>query len=139
MFFCGTLVFRSAKLPTMMMKNPLIVGLTVALVFLILVRPRLAWLPPEQGEAEPAWHSLLAEIAEDPALGGAGFGFSLRDEAGQTVAAWEAELPLIPASTFKTLTTTTALEMLGGGRHPQNTPGKNPPLQSRLPSVKYSA
>lgn len=123
----------------MMMKNPLIVGLTVALVFLILVRPRLAWLPPEQGEAEPAWHSLLAEIAEDPALGGAGFGFSLRDEAGQTVAAWEAELPLIPASTFKTLTTTTALEMLGGGRHPQNTPGKNPPLQSRLPSVKYSA
>jgi len=102
-----------------MVKNALIVVLTAALVVLALVKLPVASLQVERGleersaQAEGGWTSLLAEVAGDPALGGAGFGFCLLDEEGEIVAAWESELPLIPASTFKTLTTATALETLG--------------------------
>lgn len=115
-----------------MMKNLLIVVLAAALVLLALVKlpvPSRQWEQGMEGSPavvsedpvdgagaaveESAWVSLLSEIAEDPSLGGAGFGFCLLDEEGESVAAWEPELPLIPASTFKTLTTATALETLG--------------------------
>lgn len=101
-----------------MAKNILIALLTAGVVFLAWMKRPTASLPPTQPpvvilEEPSAWTSLLGEIAKDPALGGAGFGFCLLDEDGETIAAWEPDLPLIPASTFKTLTTATALETLG--------------------------
>ncbi len=60
--------------------------------------------------------SALDSFLADPDLYGAGLGFSLMDNAtGKVVAARQADKIMIPASTFKLVTTAAAIEYLGAG------------------------
>lgn len=107
-----------------MAKNLIIALLTAALAAVVL------WSSPETLTAEnpetPAGQApaagpqapaailqALREIENDPALASAAFGFCLLDPEGETIAAHQERLPLIPASTLKTLTVASALEILG--------------------------
>ena len=70
--------------------------------------------PPSEEPGEPIagnFDPVFEAITGDPAL--AAFGFCLLDDRGRVLASRQADLPLIPASTFKTLTAATALERLG--------------------------
>ncbi|WP_395744850.1 D-alanyl-D-alanine carboxypeptidase/D-alanyl-D-alanine-endopeptidase [Prosthecobacter sp.] len=57
--------------------------------------------------------TLLHEARSNPALAGTAIGFSLLDAKGEVVLDENATTAFIPASSFKTLTTATALEILG--------------------------
>jgi len=64
-----------------------------------------------------ALKTILKEAREDPALAGSAIGFSLLNAKGEVVMDENAETAFIPASTLKTLTTATALEVLGPDFH----------------------
>jgi D-alanyl-D-alanine carboxypeptidase/D-alanyl-D-alanine-endopeptidase (penicillin-binding protein 4) len=70
-------------------------------------------LPPPPPDPYAALKSAFDEAAADPALAGAAIGCCVIDSRGEVVLDRGARTALIPASTFKTLTTATALEMLG--------------------------
>ncbi len=57
--------------------------------------------------------ALLERTAQRPALASAALGFCLLDAGGNVMFEHHAETSMIPASSLKTLTTATALEMLG--------------------------
>ncbi|MEO1436652.1 MAG: D-alanyl-D-alanine carboxypeptidase/D-alanyl-D-alanine-endopeptidase, partial [Bacteroidota bacterium] len=58
--------------------------------------------------------TLAKSIAEAPEMRNAGFGFSLRSvEGNEKLVEWNGDLSLTPASTLKTLTTASALILLG--------------------------
>ncbi|MEZ5386193.1 MAG: D-alanyl-D-alanine carboxypeptidase/D-alanyl-D-alanine-endopeptidase [Prosthecobacter sp.] len=67
--------------------------------------------PPPSRFAEV--EALLAGAAENPALAGAAIGLSLLDGKGESVVNHHAGTAFIPASSLKTVTTATALEILG--------------------------
>jgi D-alanyl-D-alanine carboxypeptidase/D-alanyl-D-alanine-endopeptidase (penicillin-binding protein 4) len=71
---------------------------------------------PVMPEAPPPPHpitTLLNEVRASTALAGAAIGFCLINAKGETVLAEDADTAFIPASSLKTLTTATALEILG--------------------------
>ncbi len=57
--------------------------------------------------------ALLQATESDPRFAGAAIGFCLLDAEGETLVDYHARTALIPASSLKTLTTATALEVLG--------------------------
>jgi len=84
--------------------------------------PEPVVLPEPQPEPEPepqpdprflAFAAAFASVADDPGLTGAAIGFSVIDSAGETIYEHNGEIAHIPASALKTLTTATALEVLG--------------------------
>ena len=112
-------------------KNFLIAALTIALLAsLLLPRKRppsgpsideagtakeqpLGPLPPSPVSRYAAVKSAITEAAQTPGLLGAALGFCLIDAAGAVVVDVNAQTALIPASTLKTVTTSTALQRLG--------------------------
>jgi D-alanyl-D-alanine carboxypeptidase/D-alanyl-D-alanine-endopeptidase (penicillin-binding protein 4) len=74
--------------------------------------------PEPQPEPQPdprflAFESAFASVAEDPGLAGAAIGFSVIDSGGEVIFEHNGDIAHIPASALKTLTTATALEVLG--------------------------
>lgn len=105
-----------------MLKNILILLLASALAALTLMRSRVQPLqmavPPPVPvtvipEAPHPITTLLTEARASTALAGAAIGFCLINAEGEAVLAEDAETAFIPASSLKTLTTATALEILG--------------------------
>ncbi len=105
-----------------MLKNILILLLASALAALTLMRSRvhplqMAVPPPVPvtviPEAPHPITTLLTEARASTALAGAAIGFCLINAEGEAVLAEDAETAFIPASSLKTLTTATALEILG--------------------------
>lgn len=111
-----------------MLKNVLILVLGSALAALLLLRRQSPHSPPVQASASQAQaHSpalpspgrfapvadVLREAHENPDLTAAAVGFCLIDAKGVTVWESNAQTAFIPASSLKTLTTATALEVLG--------------------------
>lgn len=64
-----------------------------------------------------AVNAILDEAAKDPGLTGAAIGFCLIDAEGGVIVERNADTAQIPASSLKTLTTATALEILGPDYH----------------------
>lgn len=84
------------------------------------VTPGIEPAPEVQPEPGPApdpriarIQAILDEAARDPGLTGAAIGFCLLDSGGEVVVARNEQIAQIPASSLKTLTTATALEVLG--------------------------
>lgn len=80
--------------------------------------PVVAPEPEPEPEPQPdprffAFEAAFASVADDPGLAGAAIGFSVVDSAGGTIYEHNGEIAHIPASALKTLTTATALEVLG--------------------------
>ncbi len=82
--------------------------------------PQTEPAPEVQPEPAPApdpriaaVNAILDEAAKDPGLTGAAIGFCLLDPEGEVIVARHADTAQIPASSLKTLTTATALEVLG--------------------------
>lgn len=77
-------------------------------------------VPEPEPEPEPqpdprffAFEAAFASVADDPGLAGAAIGFSVIDSGGEVIFEHNGEIAHIPASALKTLTTATALEVLG--------------------------
>lgn len=73
-------------------------------------------VPEKEPEPDPrllALEAVLEAAEADPGLAGAAIGFCLIDPSGETIYEHHADVAQIPASSLKTLTTATALEMLG--------------------------
>lgn len=73
-------------------------------------------LPASDPEPDPrlsAFESAFDSVADDPGLIGAAIGFCVLDAAGEIIYARQGDIAHIPASSLKTLTTATALEVLG--------------------------
>jgi D-alanyl-D-alanine carboxypeptidase/D-alanyl-D-alanine-endopeptidase (penicillin-binding protein 4) len=100
-----------------MWKNLFILLLASALAALLLLRRDVASLPPEPPPRFPAVSTLLNEARTNPALASAAIGFCLIDSRGDVVMTDNAQTAFIPASSLKTLTTATALEILGPDFH----------------------
>ena len=109
-----------------MWKNLAILLLASALAGLLLVHPdvflvpRKVELPPAEQPSPPTPNAvarLLQEARSNPALAGAAIGFCLINSKGEVVMDENATTASIPASSFKTLTTATALEILGPEFH----------------------
>jgi D-alanyl-D-alanine carboxypeptidase/D-alanyl-D-alanine-endopeptidase (penicillin-binding protein 4) len=122
------IAFGKMRYTRPMWKNILILLLASALAGLLLVRPEVflprpqAELPPVQQPppANPPPHpitTLLQDARANPALAGTAIGFSLINSKGEVVLDENATTASIPASSFKTLTTATALEILGPEFH----------------------
>jgi D-alanyl-D-alanine carboxypeptidase/D-alanyl-D-alanine-endopeptidase (penicillin-binding protein 4) len=102
-------------------KNLLIAALTIALLaVLILRRPEPA--PPIGVEAtdltDEAWEyaafgELITGALEKPGMTGAAIGLCVLDGDGDLAFDWQSRTAFIPASSLKTLTTATALEVFG--------------------------
>lgn len=69
--------------------------------------------PPPPEDPFAGLKSAFDHAAADPALAGAAIGCCVIDSRGEVILDHNAGTALIPASTFKTLTTATALEVLG--------------------------
>ncbi len=107
-----------------MLKNILILLLASALAALLIVRHEVA--PPIQPPIQPPVVStpplspivtMLRDALATPELAGTALGFSLLNSRGEVVIDENATTARIPASSFKTLTTATALEILGPEFH----------------------
>ncbi|MFC5453549.1 D-alanyl-D-alanine carboxypeptidase/D-alanyl-D-alanine-endopeptidase [Prosthecobacter fluviatilis] len=72
--------------------------------------------PPAKPEPHPIT-KLLQEARANPALAGAAIGFCLLNDKGEVILDDNATTAFIPASSLKTLTTATALEILGPDFH----------------------
>lgn len=114
-----------------MLKNIIILLLASALAALLIPRrveppppppaiaaPLPVITPPPPSVAPPpprfpALRALLGEARANPTLAGAAIGFCLIDSQGEAVMDDHARTSFIPASSLKTLTTATALEILG--------------------------
>jgi D-alanyl-D-alanine carboxypeptidase/D-alanyl-D-alanine-endopeptidase (penicillin-binding protein 4) len=97
-----------------MWKNIAILLLASALAALLIIRHGV--LPPSAPPAVPAPSPiavLLQKARVNPALAGAAIGFCLLNSQGEVVTDENAKTAFIPASSLKTLTTATALEILG--------------------------
>lgn len=79
-------------------------------------------VPEPQPESEPepqpdprflAFEAAFASVADDPGLTGAAIGFCVLDSGGKVIYERNGDIAHIPASALKTLTTATALEVLG--------------------------
>ncbi|WP_395738757.1 D-alanyl-D-alanine carboxypeptidase/D-alanyl-D-alanine-endopeptidase [Prosthecobacter sp.] len=75
---------------------------------------------------------LLQEARANPALAGAAVGFSLLNSKGEVVLDENATTAFIPASSLKTLTTATALEILGPDFHFTTELKSTTPIQSGI-------
>jgi serine-type D-Ala-D-Ala carboxypeptidase/endopeptidase (penicillin-binding protein 4) len=103
-----------------MLKNILILLLASALAALLIVRhevappiqPPLPTTPPPSPIA-----TMLRDALATPELAGTAIGFSLINSKGEVVIDENATTASIPASSFKTFTTATALEILGPAFH----------------------
>jgi len=113
-----------------MLKNILILLLASALTALLLSRREQPQPPPVIAPQVitppvvtptpprfPTINALLNEARTNPALAGAAIGFCLIDSKGEVVMEDHAQTSFIPASSLKTLTTATALEVLGPDFH----------------------
>lgn len=103
-----------------MLKNILILLLASALTALLIVRQEPPQPPPviaQPAPRFPALTSLLNDAHTSPALAGAAIGFCLINSKGEVVMEDNAQTAFIPASSLKTLTTATALEVLGPNFH----------------------
>ncbi len=73
-------------------------------------------LPVTEPEPDPrllAFEAAFDSVAGDPGLTGAAIGFCVLDPAGEVLYERQGDIAHIPASSLKTLTTATALEVLG--------------------------
>lgn len=93
-----------------MIKNLLIVLLACALGFVLWYSDRS---DQSHRSEETEIQKLLREAESQPGLAGAVIGFCLIDPGGAVVLDHHAQTAFIPASSLKTVTTTTALEKLG--------------------------
>lgn len=107
-----------------MLKNIVILLLASALAALLLLRQEPPPLPPvvihepppvivKPQPRFPAIASLLEEARANAVFAGTAMGFCLFDPKGELVMEDDAKTAFIPASSLKTLTTATALEVLG--------------------------
>lgn len=98
-----------------MLKNVLIVLLAAALAAALLLcrREQAPPVPPEGDPRLAEIAAILGEAAAEPGLRGAAVGFCLLDPEGRVWFEQAGETAFIPASSLKTLTTATALEVLG--------------------------
>jgi serine-type D-Ala-D-Ala carboxypeptidase/endopeptidase (penicillin-binding protein 4) len=110
-----------------MVKNALILALAAALAFLLW--QRATWVPEKVTVVEKVFvpaapvepviapvspiQKILREASSRPGLEGAAIGFCLMDASGKVVEDHSAKTAFIPASTLKTVTTATALEIWG--------------------------
>ncbi len=100
-----------------MWKNILILLLASALTALLITRHEVE-PPVSPPPAQPhAITTLLQEAHTNPALAGTAIGFCLLNSKGQVTMDENATTAFIPASSLKTLTTATALEILGPEFH----------------------
>src|SRR4051812_32202149 len=90
------------------------------IVLLLLASALVAWLIVRWRERQPEVSSRFTELGtildqapQRPALAAAAIGFCLLNTNGDVVVERNARTAFIPASSLKTLTTATALEMLG--------------------------
>lgn len=100
-----------------MLKNILILLLASALAAMLVLFPRrdenIPPAPPTLQPRFPTINTLLSETRANPAMAGSAIGFCLIDSKGEVVMEDNAQTAFIPASSLKTLTTATALEVLG--------------------------
>lgn len=103
-----------------MLKNIVILLLASALAAMLVLFPRrdekIPPAPPTPPPLQPRFPTittLLNETRANPAMAGAAIGFCLIDSKGEVVMEDNAQTAFIPASSLKTLTTATALEVLG--------------------------
>jgi D-alanyl-D-alanine carboxypeptidase/D-alanyl-D-alanine-endopeptidase (penicillin-binding protein 4) len=99
-----------------MLKNIAILLLASALTALLILRreePQPSPIVTPPVPRFPALASLMNEARGNPALAGAAVGFCLINSKGEVVMEDNAQSAFIPASSLKTLTTATALEVLG--------------------------
>ncbi|MBP6783260.1 MAG: D-alanyl-D-alanine carboxypeptidase/D-alanyl-D-alanine-endopeptidase [Verrucomicrobiales bacterium] len=68
---------------------------------------------PEPDARLVAFDAVIDAAKSDPGMAGAAIGFCLIDPSGKTIYEHRADVAQIPASSLKTLTTATALEVLG--------------------------
>jgi len=124
-----------------MWKNILILLLASALAGLLLVRPEVFFahpkveLPSVEHLPPAAPHpitTLLQEAHTNPALAGTAIGFSLINSKGEVVLDENSTTASIPASSLKTLTTATALEILGPEFHFTTELKSTAPIQSGI-------
>jgi len=120
-----------------MWKNLLILLLASALTALLILRhqaePPVSPPPVSPPPATPhPITTLLQEAHADPALAGTAIGFSLLNPKGEVVLDENATTAFIPASSLKTLTTATALEILGPDFHFTTTLKSTAPIQNGL-------
>lgn len=113
-----------------MWKNLLILLLASALTALLIIR-REVKAPVEPPLAAPhPITTLLQDARANPALAGTAIGFCLINSQGETVLDEKATTASIPASSLKTLTTATALEILGPDFHFTTELKSTAPLQN---------
>jgi len=101
-----------------MVKNALILILAAALAFVLwqqatrVPEPIPVVVEPVVPQESPI-HKILREAAAQPGLAGAAIGFCLMDAEGAVIEDHQANTAFIPASSLKTVTTATALEIWG--------------------------
>jgi D-alanyl-D-alanine carboxypeptidase/D-alanyl-D-alanine-endopeptidase (penicillin-binding protein 4) len=101
-----------------MVKNALILILAAALAFVLwqqatrVPEPIPVFVEPVVPQESPI-HKILREAAAQPGLAGAAIGFCLMDAEGAVIEDHQANTAFIPASSLKTVTTATALEIWG--------------------------
>lgn len=107
-----------------MLKNIVILLLASALAGLLLIRPQPPALPPPTAQPShplPGRFAPLADVLQEahanPDLTAAAVGFCLINAKGETVWETDSQTAFIPASSLKTVTTATALEVLGPDFH----------------------
>lgn len=94
-------------------KNALICFLLAAVTALLFLLGREDTPAPLSPPPYPELVSLFEEAAQNPALSGTAIGFCLLDGEGDIVFEKNSRTAFIPASTLKTVTTATALEIWG--------------------------
>jgi D-alanyl-D-alanine carboxypeptidase/D-alanyl-D-alanine-endopeptidase (penicillin-binding protein 4) len=101
-----------------MVKNALILILAAALAFVLwqqatrVPEPIPVVVEPVVPQESPI-HKILREAASQPGLAGAAIGFCLVNADGKVIEDHQANTAFIPASSLKTVTTATALEIWG--------------------------
>ena len=124
-----------------MWKNILILLLASALAGLLLVRPEVFLVhrkverpsvePPPPASPHPIT-TLLQQARTNPALSGTAIGFCLLNSKGEVALDENATTAFIPASSLKTLTTATALEILGPDFHFTTALKSTAPIQNGI-------
>jgi len=100
-----------------MLKNTVILIMASALAALLWIRYGTPPAPVVVPPPPDAITTLLKQAHENPALAGASIGLCLLNAKGEVVKDANATSAFIPASSLKTLTTATALEILGPDFH----------------------